>query len=348
MDKLRIGILGASGYTGAELIRLLSRHPHVEIKALSADRKAGKPLKDVFPHLGFLNLPDLVESNEINYNEIDFLFCALPHGVTQEMIDFLPDHLKIVDLSADFRLRNTDMYKYWYEEKHKAPEMQKQFKYGLPEFYRGEIKKAKYVANTGCYVAASLLPLVPLVWAKLINPDSIIIDAASGVTGAGRSLKEGNLFCEVSEGYHAYGVSHHRHMGEIDQEISRAAGKDVHPTFTPHLLPQNRGILATIYVECDEKHGAEHLHAALVKRFDRDDEPFVHVLPLGQLPQTRHVKGSNYALIGVKKDRKEHKAILVCAIDNLVKGASGMAVQNMNIMMGYPETMGLEQLPMFP
>ena len=340
--KTRIGILGASGYTGAELVRLLARHPQMTIAAITADRKAGQAMADVFPHLGLLSLPGLTTIEEVDWDGLDAVFCALPHGTTQEVIAGLPERLRVVDLSADFRLEDPAAYAEWYGHPHRAVALQREVVFGLPEFYRDAIRDARIVANTGCYVATALLPLVPLVEARLIDPQAIIIDAKSGVTGAGRAAREGNLFAEVSEGFHAYGVGRHRHTAEIDQELGKAAGEAVMVTFTPHLLPQNRGILATSYVAGD----AAAIHAHLAAR--HAEEPFVHVLPRGQTPGTRHVRGSNHCLIGVVADRRPGRTIVISVIDNLVKGASGQAIQNMNLMLGLPETMGLEQLPLFP
>ncbi|MEL6317655.1 MAG: N-acetyl-gamma-glutamyl-phosphate reductase, partial [Pseudomonadota bacterium] len=225
---------------------------------------------------------------------------------------------------------------------HAAPELQKTAVYGLPEVYRAQIAGARLVANTGCYVATALLPLIPLLRAQVIEPDPIVVDAKSGVSGAGRALREGSLFCEVSEGFHAYGIGHHRHMAELDQELSKAAGEAVTVSFTPHLIPQNRGIFATIYA-----HGeARDVHAALSAAYA--EEPFVTVLPLGQAPQTRHVRGSNYVHMGVVADRIAGRVIVLSTLDNLVKGASGQAVQNANLMCGLEETAGLTQAPLFP
>jgi len=225
-------------------------------------------------------------------------------------------------------------------------ELQKEAVYGLTEVYRKQVKSARLVANPGCYTTASQLPVLPLLRAKAIDPDRIIIDAKSGVTGAGRSAKEANLFTEVSEGFHAYGVGHHRHMAELDEQFSIAAGKPVLPSFTPHLVPMNRGILATIYVALKRGRTAQDLHAILAKAYAK--EAFVHVLPFGQTPQTRHVRGSNHTFIGVTTDRTADRAIVISALDNLVKGASGQAIQNMNVMLGYAEGLGLEQIALFP
>src|SRR5580692_2153705 len=348
--KAKIGVLGASGYTGAELVRLLLRHPHVEIGLLTADRRAGKPMADVFPQFAPFNLPTLQALDQVDWPSLglDLVFCALPHGTTQEVISDLLRRMpamKIVDLSADFRIADPAAYERWYGHPHAATELQKQAVYGLTELYRAQIKSAQLVANPGCYTSCAELPLIPLLRAKAIDPDEIVIDAKSGMTGAGRAAKEEMLFSEVSEGFHPYGVGHHRHMAELDQEFSLAAGREVIVTFTPHLVPMNRGILATIYVR-GPKATPQDLHAILLKSYAK--EPFVHVLPFGKTPQTRHVRGSNMTFIGVAADRIPGRAIIVSALDNLTKGASGQAVQNMNLMLGYPEATGLEQVALFP
>jgi N-acetyl-gamma-glutamyl-phosphate reductase len=252
----------------------------------------------------------------------------------------------VVDLSADFRLSDPAAYARWYGHEHHAPELQKEAVYGLVEVHRRAIKTARLVANPGCYTSCAELPLIPLIKAKAIDLGEIVIDAKSGMTGAGRSGKEAMLFSEVSEGFHAYGVGHHRHMAELDQEFSLAAGREVIVSFTPHLVPMNRGILSTIYVRGRRGRTPKELHALLLKFYAK--EPFVHVLPFGETPQTRHVRGSNMTFIGIAKDRISGRAIIVSALDNLVKGASGQAIQNMNLVMGYPEAMGLEQVALFP
>jgi N-acetyl-gamma-glutamyl-phosphate reductase len=344
--RVRIAILGASGYTGAELLRLLVRHPRAAIVALTADRSAGKPIGSVFPHLSGLKLPDLVKTDEVDWSGVDLVFCALPHGTTQEVIAALPAHLRIVDLSADFRLADGATYAEWYGHPHRAPELQKEAVYGLTELARPAIGNARLVGNPGCYPTAAQLPLVPVVRAGQIDADDIIIDAKSGVTGAGREAKQGSLYAEVAEGIHAYGVASHRHAPEIEQGLSEAAGRKIVVNFTPHLMPMNRGILATIYVRLAKGAEVEDLRQTLERAYE--GEAFVRVLPEGSLPATRHVRGTNRCLIGLAKDRMSGRAILVAAIDNLVKGASGQAVQNMNLMMGLDETLGLEQEALFP
>jgi N-acetyl-gamma-glutamyl-phosphate reductase len=349
--KAKVGILGASGYTGSELVRLLLRHPRAEIVLLTADRKAGQEMREVFPQLSPYALPTLVSIEGLDWASagLDLAFCALPHATTQKVLKELlakAPATKVVDLSADFRLHDTAAYAKWYGHEHHAAELQKEAVYGLVETHRREIKKARLVANPGCYTTGAQLPLIPLIEAKAIDLNEIVVDAKSGMTGAGRSTKESMLFSEVSEGFHAYGVGHHRHMAELDQEFSLAAGREVIVTFTPHLVPMNRGILSTIYVRGKRGRTPADLHAVLLKYYAK--EPFVHVLPFGETPQTRHVRGSNMTFIGVANDRIEGRAIVISALDNLVKGASGQAIQNMNLMLGNPETMGIDQVALFP
>jgi len=350
-SKAKVGVLGASGYTGSELVRMLLRHPRVEIALLTAERSAGKQMRDVFPQFSPFELPTLVALESVDWAAagLDLIFCALPHATTQKVIKAIfaaTPAAKIVDLSADFRLADTAAYAKWYGHEHQAPELQQRAVYGLVEIHRRDIKKAKLVANPGCYTSCAELPLIPLIKAKAIELDGIVVDAKSGMTGAGRAAKEAMLFSEVSEGFNAYGVGHHRHMAELDQELSLAAGKEVIVSFTPHLLPMNRGILSTIYVRGRRGKTPEELHEVLSKFYAK--EPFVHVLPFGQTPHTRHVRGSNMTFIGVAKDRVPGRAIVIAALDNLVKGASGQAIQNMNLVMGWPETAGLDQVALFP
>jgi len=345
-NQVNVAILGASGYTGAELVRILAHHPNVAIKALTAERHAGQPMAKVFPHLAHVDLPPLVKIGDVRLDDVDAAFLALPHGLTQDVALGLPKHLKIVDLSADFRLADVVTYAKWYGHEHRAPEMQKGAVYGLTEFKRDDVKKATLVANPGCYPTSAQLPLMPLLAAELIDGDSIIIDAKSGVTGAGREAREANLYAEVTEGIHAYGVANHRHAPEIEQGLSEVAGRPILVNFTPHLMPMSRGILSTIYVTLANGATADDLRNALRKRYAA--EPFVKVLPEGSAPATRHVRGTNYCHIGVFADRLPGRAIVLSAIDNLVKGASGQAVQNFNVVFGLPETTSLEQEALFP
>jgi N-acetyl-gamma-glutamyl-phosphate reductase len=349
--KAKIGVLGASGYTGSDLVRMLLRHPQAEIALLTADRRAGQEMREVFPQFSPYPLPKLVAIEGLDWAalNLDLVFCALPHATTQKVLKDLltkAPNTKVVDLSADFRLADTAAYAKWYGHEHHAPELQKEAVYGLVEVHRREIKKARLVANPGCYTSCAELPLIPLIEAKAIDLDEIVIDAKSGMTGAGRSAKESMLFSEVSEGFHAYGVGGHRHMAELDQEFSLAAGRPVVVSFTPHLVPMNRGILSTIYVRGKRGRTPQDLHALLLKYYAK--EPFVHVLPFGETPQTRHVRGSNMTFIGVANDRIEGRAIIIAALDNLVKGASGQAIQNANLLLGLPEAMGIDQVALFP
>ena len=338
-----IAILGASGYTGAELIRLIAGHSSMQIKALGANSKAGQQMAEVFPHLRHLDLPALVTIDEIDFSQIDLCFCALPHKTSQEVIAALPKDLKIVDLSADFRLRDPEAYEKWYGNEHAALEQQKEAVYGLTEFYREEIAAARLVAGTGCNAATGQFALRPLIQAGVIDLDDIILDLKCAVSGAGRSLKENLLHAELSEGYHAYALgSTHRHLGEFDQEFSALAGRPVTVQFTPHLVPANRGILATCYVKGD----AQAIYDTMVRAYA--EEPFIEVLPMGEAPSTRHVRGSNFCHIGVVADRQSGRATVVAALDNLTKGSSGQALQNANLMLGLPETEGLMMAPLFP
>jgi len=346
-----VAILGASGYTGAELVRLLSRHPRVILSALTANRKAGQSMAEVFPHLGGLDLPRLGTVEAMDWASIDFVFCALPHGTTQALILGVLEgphgaRLRVADLSADFRLEDPAVYAQWYGHEHAAPDLQKEAVYGLTERNRAAIARARLVAVPGCYPTSAQLPLWPLLAAGLVEPDGLIIDAKSGASGAGREAREGSLHCEVSEGIHPYGIGSHRHTPEIEQELSRAAGRPLMVTFTPHLMPMNRGILSTIYARLTPGASVDSVRAALAETYA--GEAFVRVLPEGAVPHTRHVRGSNLALIGVHPDRVPGRVILTCVEDNLVKGASGQAVQDMNVMLGFDETLGLAQAPLFP
>ena len=341
--KYKIAILGASGYTGAELIRLIAGHGVMEIVALGANSKAGQTIARVFPHLRHLALPPLLQIDEIDFANVDLCFCALPHRTSQEVIARLPANLKIVDLSADFRLRDPAAYEKWYGNQHAALEQQSEAVYGLTEFYRKEIRSARLVAGTGCNAATGQFALRPLISAGVIDLDEIILDLKCAVSGAGRSLKENLLHAELSEGYHAYAIGGtHRHLGEFDQEFSQLAGRPVHVQFTPHLVPANRGILATTYVRGD----ATMIHDTLTRAYE--NEPFIIVLPMGEAPSTRHIRGSNFCHIGVVADRIEGRTLVIAALDNLTKGSSGQALQNSNLMLRVDETEGLMMAPLFP
>lgn len=339
----KIAIIGASGYTGAELIRLIAGHPNMEIAALVANSKAGQSIDSVFPHLRHLSLPPLVTLSEVDFSQIDLCFCALPHKTSQEVIRELPRDLKIVDLSADFRLQDPAIYEKWYGNPHAAVERQAEAVYGLTEFYRDAIAGATLVAGTGCNAATGQYILRPLIAQGVIGLDDIILDMKCAVSGAGRSLKEGLLHAELSEGYNAYSVGGvHRHLGEFDQEFSKLAGRDVRIQFTPHLIPANRGILATAYVSGNP----QTVYDTLVQAYA--SEEFIQMLPMGETPSTHHVRGSNYVHIGVCSDRIENRAIVIAVLDNLTKGSSGQALQNANLMLGEEEHTGLRLVPCFP
>ncbi|WP_054303675.1 N-acetyl-gamma-glutamyl-phosphate reductase [Gemmobacter sp. LW-1] len=341
--KKRIAILGASGYTGAELVRLIATHPQMQIVALSGDRKAGMAMAEVFPFLRHIDLPKLCKIDEIDFSKVDLAFCALPHATSQAVIKDLPRDLKIVDLSADFRLRDVAEYEKWYGQPHAAPELQAEAVYGLTEFYREDIRSARLVAGTGCNAATGQFALRPLIEAGCIDLDDILLDLKCGVSGAGRSLKENLLHAELSEGTHAYSAGgKHRHLGEFDQEFSKIAGRPVLVQFTPHLAPMNRGILASVYVKGD----AKTVWSTLEARYAL--EPFIEVLPFGALPSTRDTRGSNFCHIGVVGDRVPGRTLVVATLDNLCKGSSGQAIQNANLMLGLEETAGLMLAPVFP
>jgi N-acetyl-gamma-glutamyl-phosphate reductase len=345
MNKpLRIAVLGASGYTGADLVRLALTHPGIEIAALSANAKAGQTMAEIWPHFApYPRLPRLVTAESIDYTGIAAVFGCLPHAASASLLSTLSGP-KIIDISADFRLKDAGTYAAWYGGAHPAPALLAHAVYGLTEFARDQLPSAGLVACPGCYPTAVLLALLPLLETGAISPDRITVNALSGVSGAGRSLKEANLFVEVAEAVAPYAVGHHRHMPEMEQELARAAGSPVTISFTPHLVPMNRGELVTCIVETSRP--IADLRAVLAARYD--SEPFVHLLPEGVAPATRMVRGSNHVVVNVFADRVPGRAIVIAAIDNLVKGSSGQAIQNFNLMFGLPETMGLEAAPLFP
>lgn len=343
---IRAAVLGASGYTGADLIRLAARHPGIKLTALVAKGHAGQTLSQVFPHLNGIDLPDLVTADQVDWGAVDVAFSGLPHGTAHTEIAQLPERIRVIDMSADFRLRDLAVYAEWYGGAHSAPALLDDAVYGLTEHHRDAIKSARIVACPGCYPTAVLLALLPLAKAKLIAVEDIIIDAKSGVSGAGRTLKQNILFSEAGEGLTPYGIGNHRHVPEIEQELGVAAGAPVKINFTPHLVPMSRGELCTIYVRLAGKGSAANLRKALTDSYA--DTPFVRVVAEGTIPATQHVRGSNYCHIGVFADRIQGRAIVVTAIDNLVKGSAGQALQNFNLMYGFDETLGLEQLPLFP
>jgi N-acetyl-gamma-glutamyl-phosphate reductase len=345
-DKIKIGLLGASGYTGADLIRLAAVHPNIEISVLAANTHAGKPLGEVFPHLSLISAPKLVKAEDADWSKVDAVFCGLPHGTAQDLIAALPPSVKVIDMSADFRLKDTSTYAAWYGREHAAPDLLKTAVYGLTEFYGPKIAKARLVACPGCYPTAALLSLLPLLDEGVIETSDIIIDAKSGISGAGRTLKQNTMFSEAGEGLSPYSIGSHRHAPEIEQELSVAAGRDVMVNFTPHLVPMSRGELVTSYVKLKSPATAETLRAALQSRYATAS--FIKLAEGAFLPATQFVRGSNYCMIGVYEDRLPGRAIVISAIDNLVKGSAGQAIQNFNLMFDLPEIAGLLQLPMFP
>jgi N-acetyl-gamma-glutamyl-phosphate reductase len=346
-QTITAAILGASGYTGAETLRLLARHPHVRVGAITANAQAGRTLGDLFPHLHALADRTLVKAEDVRWDGVDVAFGCLPHGASEELLGELPDHVTVIDLSADFRFRDPVTYAQVYGRTHVHPDQTRTAVYGLTEFARAELTaKPPVIACPGCYPTATLLALKPLIEQGLIRADDIIIDAKSGVSGAGRGLKEANLFCEAAEGLHAYSVGAHRHAPEIEQELSAAVGQPVVVNFTPHLVPMARGELVTCHVRLAEGASASDVRGALAARYST--EPFVKVAAPGASPDTRWVRGSNLCVIAVFADRIPGRAIVVAVIDNLVKGSGGQAVQNMNVAFGYAEDSGLTLEPLFP
>ncbi len=346
---IKAALLGASGYTGADLLRLGISHPNIEFVALSANIHAGKTMGEVFPHLGNANLPDLSKTDEIDFSEIDVVFCGLPHGTSQKIIRQILENnpkIRIIDMSADYRLKDVNSYQAIYGNQHIAPELQQKAAYGLSEFNREAIKSAPVIACPGCYPTASLLALLPLLKAGVISSSDIIIDAKSGVTGAGRGLKQNMLMAEANESVSPYGVGVHRHAPEIDQELRKVANSEVVVNFTPHLIPMSRGELITAHVKLNNDSNINELRAALESTYK--DQPFIKVLDAGVMPTTAHVRGSNFCHINVFADRIKGRAIVIAVIDNLVKGSAGQAIQNFNIAFGFDETTALKQMPLFP
>lgn len=344
---LKVSIIGATGYTGVELLRLLANHSGVEIAYITSESQTGNCIADLYPHLKNkynMQLSSLNDSEKI-CNESDVVFIALPHGHAMKIYQQVQHtKAKIIDLGADYRFKNPSIYEQWYKVEHTDKETQAV--YGLAELYREQIKTAKLVANAGCYTTASILALAPLVKNKLIDLKSIIIDAKSGTTGAGRALKLGSLFCEVNENFNAYGVATHRHTPEIEQALAEFAGQDIVLSFTPHLLPVNRGILTTCYVNLLAEVSEQDVEQAYTSFYK--DEYFIRLLGKGACPGIKQVQTSNFADIGWQIDKRTNRLIVMSAIDNLVKGAAGQAIQNMNIMFGLPEQQGLDFLPVYP
>ncbi|MGA7279390.1 MAG: N-acetyl-gamma-glutamyl-phosphate reductase [Desulfocapsaceae bacterium] len=345
---LRVAIVGASGYTGGELARLLANHPSATLSAATSRRYDGQRLDQVFPHLtGRIDIEIKDHSVDEIIDLADFIFCAVPHKTAMDIVPaFIEAGKKVVDLSADFRIRDVAVYEKWYQS-HSAPELVKHAVYGLPELYREQIREASLVANPGCYPTSITLALAPLLETDLIDPQSIIADSKSGTSGAGRAASVTTLFCEVTDGFRPYKVGGtHRHVPEIEQNLSNCAGVPIKISFTPHLLPISRGILSTIYVNQTREVEMGKLQMLYQKKYQ--DERFVRLFEAGVQPATQYVRGSNYCDIALTQDARTRRIIITSAIDNIVKGASGQAVQNMNLMCGFAEDAGLEQVPLFP
>lgn len=345
---IKAGIIGATGYAGGELVRLLMGHKNVEIKWYGSRSYIDKKYYEVYQ-----NMFEIVEDTCLDDNmealaeQVDVIFTATPQGLCASMVnEEILSKVKIIDLSADFRIKDVKVYEEWYKIHHPSPEFIGEAVYGLCEINREKVKKARLVANPGCYTTCSILTCYPLVKAGLIDPDTLIIDAKSGTSGAGRGAKIDNLFCEVNENMKAYGVANHRHTPEIEEQLGYAAGREILLNFTPHLVPMNRGILATAYAKLTKEVTYEEVKEVYDKYYK--NEKFVRVLEKDMYPQTKWVEGSNYVDVNFKIDPRTHRIIMMGAIDNLVKGAAGQAVQNMNLMFGEEETEGLNLVPMFP
>lgn len=345
---LKVAICGGSGYTGAELLRILAFHPEVEVTVVTSEKSSGKRVTDLFPHLyRYDHLKYEPLRREEVFLKADIFFMALPHGTSQEAVDFLVSKGKrVIDLSADYRLRDAEVYEKWYKTPHRFRKTLSKAVYGLPEVYRKKIARSKLIANPGCYPTGAIIGLYPALKNNIIDINSIVIDSKSGTSGAGRQADTSFSFCEINEGFKAYGVTTHRHTPEIEQELSAIAKKEIKVNFTPHLVPIDRGIITTIYARLIRSIEVEKIHE-LYQRFYKM-EPFVRILDLGRFPNAKNIRGTNLCEIGIALNKRTETLIIVTAIDNLVKGASGQAVQNMNIMMSLPETMALDSVALFP
>ena len=345
-----VAIVGGSGYTGGELIRLLSAHPEVEIVDITSRQFEGTPVHKVHPHIRGTDL--IFRNKKPSELDADIIFTATPHGASMKIVpDLLDTGAKVIDLSGDYRFNDIDVYEKWYGIEHKSPQFIQEAVYGLCEINRDKIKGKRLVANPGCYTTCSILTAYPLVKEGLIDANTLIVDAKSGTSGAGRGAKLPNLFCEVNENMKAYGVASHRHTPEIEEQLGYAAGEEIVINFTPHLVPMNRGILATEYASLKKKEdGTYPTYEEIKAVYDKyyKDEPFVRVLEKGNCPETKWVEGSNFVDINFVIDERTGRIIMMGAIDNLVKGAAGQAVQNMNLLFGFEETEGLMMVPMFP
>jgi N-acetyl-gamma-glutamyl-phosphate reductase len=343
---IRVGVVGGTGYTGVELLRLLAQHPSVELSAITSRGDAGVPVADMFPSLrGRVGLR-FVDPANASLQDCDLVYFATPNGIAmQQAATLLERGVRVIDLAADFRLKDVEQWQKWYGMTHAAPHLIGEAVYGLPEMNRESIRAARLVANPGCYPTATQLGFLPLVEAGLVDTDHLIADAKSGVSGAGRKAEVHTLFAEASDNFKAYGVAGHRHLPEIRQGLSQMAGKTVGLTFVPHLTPLIRGIHATLYARLVASDAVD-LQSLFEKRYA--DEPFVDVLPAGSHPETRSVRACNTCRIALHRPQGEDTVVVLSVIDNLVKGAAGQAVQNMNIMFGFDECAGLLQIPVLP
>jgi N-acetyl-gamma-glutamyl-phosphate reductase len=341
---IKVGIVGGTGYTGVELLRLLAAHPQVTLQVITSRADAGTRVYQMFPSLrGFVDLA-FTHPDQAQLEKCDLVFFATPNGIAMQQVRALLEAgVKVIDLAADFRLQDIASWEKWYGIPHGCPDLVAEAVYGLPEINRSQIKSARLIANPGCYPTAVQLGFIPLLEAGVIEPNSLIADAKSGVSGAGRKVEMGNLFSEASDNFKAYGVAGHRHLPEIKQGLARAANKEIGLTFVPHLTPMNRGIHATLYGRLTRE---ADLQALFEQRYA--NEPFVDVMPAGSLPETRSVRGANYCRIAVYRPQGGDTVVVLSVIDNLVKGAAGQAVQNMNIMFGWPETTALNSIPLLP
>ena len=345
---IKVGIIGATGYAGSELVRILLGHKDVEIKWYGSRSYIDKKYASIYQNFFQLVDANCMDDNmEVLADQVDVIFTATPQGLCASLVnEEILSKVKIIDLSADFRIKDVKVYEEWYKLEHKSPQFIEEAVYGLCEINREDVKKARLVANPGCYTTCSILTCYPLVKEGIIDPNTIIVDAKSGTSGAGRGAKVDNLFCEVNENMKAYGVATHRHTPEIEEQLGYACGEKITINFTPHLVPMNRGILATAYASLKKDATYEEVKAIYDKYYA--DEKFVRVLEKDVCPQTKWVEGSNYVDVNFKIDPRTNRIIMMGAIDNLVKGAAGQAVQNMNLMFGLKESEGLELVPMFP
>jgi len=350
MEKIAVGIVGVTGYTGMELVRLLQYHPYFELVQVTSRQEAGRALQEIYPFLEGTSLgllPITIPDPELMARDCDLVFLAVPHGTAMNIAaEFLKLGVKVVDLSADFRLKDKDVYATWYNVEHTQEEFLQEAVYGLPEIYESEIARARLIANPGCYPTSAILALYPALKFELIDSDQIIIDSKSGASGAGRSAKIGTLFCEVYDNFRAYNLGKHRHTPEIEQELTFACGKKILVSFSTHLLPINRGILTTVYAPLKKKSSVDEI-INIYKRFYKNKN-WIRILPRNILPETRHVRGTMFCDLGLVKDERTERLIIVSAIDNLCRGASGQAIANANLMYGFDAQTGLNQPALVP